>query len=139
MGGRFGPFKPRQRENRPPRLPHEPRSRLSETPVRYHVELRESAHEDLEDIWRYIARGNPLNAERYIAKIHDAIGRLTLLPNTHGEPPGLAGLGVRQLLVGSHRALFFVYEPGRTVAVVRILHTSESTEKYETELRQALD
>jgi len=115
-----------------------PRGRGADDRARYEVQLRESAHEDLERIYEYIAETHPLNAARYVDRIHRALESLSLLPRAHREPPGLGGLGVRQVIVGAHRALFFVREDLRRVDVVRIVHVRQDAESYEADLREAL-
>lgn len=105
----------------------------------YRVRLRQLAFEDLLEIRAYIARNNPLNAERYVDRILAHVDRLATIPNMYPRAPTRRRFRLRQLLVGSHRVLFRVLDADGIVDVLRVIHQREQVEKYASSLDDPVD
>src|SRR6185369_5420938 len=89
---------------------------------RYHLELSPLALRDLEEIGLYIATDSPLKAERFVARIHDRLGRLTRFPTAYGIAPEADAfdIEIRQMIIRPYRALFVI--EFLRVRVLRVIH-----------------
>ena len=88
---------------------------------KYTVITSDSAHEDLNDIYAWIAYDAPLNAARFYSRLADAILSLEEFPFRGSPAPeaALAGKDIRQLVIGYYRILFLVREDQVFVLHVR--------------------
>lgn len=53
------------------------------------LEISKDAENDLLDIWPYIAKDQPVNADRFIDKIHEKLIKLTEFPELGKQRPEL--------------------------------------------------
>ena len=106
---------------------------------RYRVDIREHALEEIEAIGAYIARRNPLNAERYTSDILDAIDGLASFPDAHPASKDLTGLGIRYAILGSHRIYFRVLESRRVVDVFCVVDARRSARVIRAQLRSGFE
>ncbi len=93
--------------------------------MKYRVIIETRAAGDLQAHFEWIeAQGAPLNAERWLEGVMEAIQSLATMPNRCPLAPenGWLGLEIRQHVYGSHRILFTIH--GRVVSVLHIRHAS---------------
>ena len=83
------------------------------------VFIRPSADSDLDDIFSWIARDDPIAAERLIGRIIDAAIGLGPFPEKGRRRPEL-GEDVRSIVIGKY-VILYQSEPA-SVNVVRIVH-----------------
>jgi toxin ParE1/3/4 len=81
--------------------------------------LNDDAHNDLEKIWKHIAKDKPLSASDFIAEILDCIERLAAMPRMGRERPEF-GDGIRSFPHGHY--IIFYESRGPRIEVVRIRH-----------------
>ena len=79
----------------------------------YHVEITPEAERDLDEAYRYIAEGSPLNALRWWRRFYVVAER----PESEAVP-----FEVRQKLYGKYRILFTIQ--GDRVIVLRVRHAA---------------
>lgn len=78
------------------------------------------AHQDIEDIWDYIAEDSMAAADRVVARIYDAIELLPEMPRLGRPRPEWTNKPVRFLVVDNYHV---VYVPAsRPIVVLAILH-----------------
>jgi len=92
--------------------------------MKYSVEMTPTAERELKSAFRYIHARSPLNAVRWLKKIHQAIDSLEDFPTRCGIARESAHLGetLRQFVFKSHRIIFFVDEPSKTVRILFVRH-----------------
>jgi plasmid stabilization system protein ParE len=91
----------------------------------YAVRVAPPVYEDLEAIRSYIAISNPLNADRYVDRIVEAIDHLCTLPHVWITVPTAKRKDIRQLTVGSHRVVYRVVEESGIVEVFGVAHARQ--------------
>ena len=89
------------------------------------VELTQPAHDDLQDIWAYIARGNVQAADHLVDRIHELCS-LYASQSEAGTRADDFGQGLRYFSVG-HYVVFFRHEPD-SLLVIRVLHGARHIE-----------
>jgi len=94
----------------------------------YAVEITDAVLDAIEDQARYIAidHASPLNSERWIERVFDAVDGLSAMPQRHAlaiEDEYLP-YEVRRVLIGNHHLLFTVDERAKTVWVIGLRHGS---------------
>lgn len=93
-------------------------------PIRYQVKITRTAEGDLKEIWDYIAKDSPDEAERFIARIEHQVTTLEQYPERCPSVPEneVLGTGYRHILYGDYRTIFRISE--KTVYILRIIHGS---------------
>lgn len=81
-----------------------------------------AAERDLYDIHSYIARDQPINADRFVARLIDRAEEATRYPAKHRKVPELDCDDVREVLEGQYRIIFHVH--AHEVEVIAVLHGS---------------
>jgi plasmid stabilization system protein ParE len=94
--------------------------------MKYRVELSQFARDAIHEYVRFIAieRQSPLNAERWLQKVWEAIDSLESLPyrcplapeNEHRE------YEIRMRIVGDYLLLYTIDEPNKTVHILGFRH-----------------
>jgi len=82
------------------------------------VILSPLAEEDLTEIWTYIAKDSPQEADRFLSLLYDKCQLLASAPRLGTERPDLAP-GIRGFPVGSH--VIFYRKTKRGVEIARVL------------------
>ncbi len=97
-------------------------SRDSEVKKIYNVKITESAQNDIEEIWQYIALDSIKTATKFINKIERAIFSLKSFPERNSLIPEYEILKIdyRQLIYKNYRIIYRISE--NVVYVLRILH-----------------
>jgi toxin ParE1/3/4 len=85
------------------------------------VIVRESAEDDLDQIFAWIARDNPRAAADVISRIRNQINRLETDSLAHMGRPGLVE-GTRELIEYPYIIVYKVYDEAREVVVLSITH-----------------
>lgn len=102
-------------------------------PTRFQVEITQSAEEDLEEIWTYIAEDNPEAADRFVLNLEEKAQTLEQFPQRCPLIPENEFLGrrYRHLILDRYRVVFRISK--ETVFVLRIVHGSRllDTEVFE--------
>ncbi len=83
------------------------------------IERSRASVSDYEEIWRYIARDNPIAADRLITTFERHLSTLALMPAMGREEPHLAA-NLRSFPVGNY--LIFYRPMADGIGVVRVLH-----------------
>lgn len=93
-------------------------------PTRFRVEIAQSAEEDLEEIWTYIAQDNPEAASRLVLNLEEKVQTLEQFPQRCPPIPEGEFLGrrYRHLILDRYRVIFRISQ--KTVFVLRIVHGS---------------
>ena len=86
------------------------------------VRLTKAANRDLQDIWKFIAADNRSAAQAYTDKLRSVITQLGAFPELGRARDGVL-IGMRSIAVESH--LIFYTVSGRTVRIIRILHSKQ--------------
>ena len=95
----------------------------------YQVIVTPEAQADIRQIFQFICERSPLNAARWLQNIYERIETL----ENHPERCGAARErqyfeeDLRQLLFKSHRAVFWINKPEKTVYVLRVRHAKQET------------
>jgi plasmid stabilization system protein ParE len=87
----------------------------------YSVELSFRARRDLEQIVAYISANSPRNAARWRRRLQEKLRSLSTMPTACGLAPEdqVSGREIRQLLFGTYRVLFTIYQTKVFVLTVR--------------------
>jgi len=85
------------------------------------LKFTEPAEIDLSEIGEYIAKDNPINALRFIEKLHERCGLLTKNPFS-GRPRNETGSGLRSIIFGRYVIFYHVIDD--CLEIVRIIHGS---------------
>ena len=92
----------------------------------YKIELTETAHEDLEDIVKYIAKDlhEPAIARKIHAKIISELKKLKAMPERHAVAidTHLRSLGIRPFYIDNYIAPYTIIAESNTILIVRILY-----------------
>jgi plasmid stabilization system protein ParE len=93
-------------------------------PARFAVSFSQSAEQDLEEIWSFIAADNVDEATRFVLQLEQQIERLERFPERCPLIPEneLLHTKYRHLIQGEYRTIFRV--AGRNVYILRILHSA---------------
>lgn len=93
-------------------------------PTRYQVKITNVAENDLKEIWDYIGKDSPREAERFIARIEQQLTTLEQYPERCPSVPEneVLGTGYRHILYGDYRTIFRISQ--KTVYILRIIHGS---------------
>jgi plasmid stabilization system protein ParE len=85
------------------------------------VEFSFLARRDVDLIVAYIAARSPLNSARWRQRLHEKLRSLRKMPTACGLAPEdqVSGREIRQLLFGSYRILFTIYQTKVFVLTVR--------------------
>ena len=98
----------------------------------YSVTIQPDARIELDEIYAYIARTleNPLDAQRLVGRLEDAILSLDELPYRAplSRDPRFAIQGVRTLTVESYMIYYIVDDVLSEVSVVHVAHHLRSSE-----------
>ena len=86
------------------------------------------SEEELIDIWSYIAEDQPLNADRFLNRLHDSMLRLAETPKMGVERPELIK-GLRSYPVGSY--LLYYRINNTQLEIVRVLSASRDVENVD--------
>ncbi len=88
----------------------------------YKISITESAQNDIEEIWQYIALDNIKTATKFIDRIEKAIFSLESFPERNPLIPEYEILNIdyRQLVYKKYRIIYRISE--NIVYVLRILH-----------------
>jgi len=81
-----------------------------------------AAEYDLYDIHSYIAKDQPINADRFVARLIERAEEATLYPHKHRKAPELDRDDVREVFEGQYRIIFQVHT--HEVEVIAVLHGS---------------
>jgi toxin ParE1/3/4 len=76
---------------------------------------------DLIDIWLYVAEDQPVNADRLLDRLHDAVMLLAETPNMGVDRPALAN-GIKSFPIGRY-ILYYRIKPD-VLELVRVLSAS---------------
>jgi plasmid stabilization system protein ParE len=94
--------------------------------IRYEVQLTDAALAAIGAQARYIAEevGAPLNAQRWLEQVWDAVDSLERFPRrgSMAEEDAYVEYEVRQLIVDSHLLLFTVDDEQRRVWIIGLRH-----------------
>jgi toxin ParE1/3/4 len=94
------------------------------------VVVRESAAQDLEQIFEWIAKDSPRAAADVIWRIQQRINRLELDPLAHMGRPGLVA-GTRELVEFPYIIVYKVFDDLQDVVVLSIVHGAQDREGTE--------
>ncbi|MEI9898022.1 MAG: type II toxin-antitoxin system RelE/ParE family toxin [Chthoniobacter sp.] len=96
------------------------------------IERSRASISDYEEIWRYIARDNPVAADRMITTLERQLSMLAAMPGAGRKEPKLA-VDLRSFPVGNYLIFYRPLEDG--LAVVRVLHGARdiTSEYFEEE------
>lgn len=86
------------------------------------------AHADIAGIWDYIAKDDPIAADRVDREIHEAIQGLAAMPGKGHLRPDVADAQYRFWSVYSYVIVYRM--EGRTLVVVRIVHGARDLKKF---------
>lgn len=86
-----------------------------------------AAREELEDIFRWIAKDNPGAAYQLIAQIEAKVMRLEFPELTHMGRPGLVE-GTRELLEWPYIVVYKVFEDREEIVVLSVVHGARDRE-----------
>jgi plasmid stabilization system protein ParE len=94
--------------------------------VKFAVEFTPTAQAELWAAFEYIHERAPLNAARWLRGIYKAIDTLESFPSRCGIAPESKYLDaeLRHLVFKSHRVIFFIDQPARTVRILYVRHGS---------------
>ena len=79
------------------------------------------AEDDLIDIWVYIARNNPINADRFLDRLEERCQTLAEFPETGTHRDELIK-DLRSFPLGDYMVFYFVIDGG--INIVRVLHSA---------------
>jgi toxin ParE1/3/4 len=85
-----------------------------------HLFITSDARSDLIEIWTYIARDNPLAADRLMARINRAFDLIATFPLIGVVDPEI-GKGRRRYIVGKYLLIYRIPDRGG-IEVLRIYH-----------------
>ena len=88
------------------------------------VILRESALEDIDRIHAWIARDNPLAANKMAARIRDRISFLEVDALAHMGRPGLVA-GTRELIEYPYIIVYTVEDHKNEIVVLAVMHGAQ--------------
>ncbi len=91
------------------------------------VIVRESAEDDLDHIFVWIAKDNPRAAAGMVSRIRERINRLELDPLAHMGRPGLIE-GTRELVEYPYIIVYKVFDERREIVVLSIVHGAQDRE-----------
>ena len=93
-------------------------------PKKYQVEITQKAEDDLEAIWQYIAKNNPINADRLVSRLEIQTTTLESFPKRGVLIPenNIFGTDYRQLIHKDYRTIYKI--SGSKVFVMRVVHGS---------------
>lgn len=94
--------------------------------MKYAVEMTPTAEAELRSAFQYIHLQAPLNAARWLKGIYKAIDTLELFPTRCGiaREAQYLNADLRQYIFKSHRIVFIIDEPAKTVRVLYVRHAS---------------
>ena len=92
---------------------------------RYHINIKPTAENDLENCYLHIAEDSPQNALNWYLSIVDAIEKLDKMAERCPIAPEDQDirLGIRHLIIGSYRVLYKI--DGDTVDVLHVRHSAK--------------
>ncbi|MBI5909302.1 MAG: type II toxin-antitoxin system RelE/ParE family toxin [Betaproteobacteria bacterium] len=93
------------------------------------VIVRETAEDDLDDIFQWIARDNPRAAARMVARIRDRINGLELNSLAHMGRLGFVA-GTLELVEYPYLIIYQVHDARREVVVLSIMHGARDREAH---------
>ncbi len=88
------------------------------------VIVRETAEDDLDRIFAWIAKDNPRAAAALVSRIRERINRLELNPLAHMGRPGFVE-GTRELVEYPYVIVYKVFDERREILVLSILHGAQ--------------
>ena len=93
-------------------------------PTRFRVEITQSAEDDLEEIWSYIAEDSPETASGFVLNLEEKVQTLEQFPQRCPLIPENEFLGrrYRHLILDRYRVIFRLSK--EIVFVLRIIHGS---------------
>ena len=95
--------------------------------MKYAVELTPTAESQLKAAFAYIHERAPLNAQRWLVAIHQAIDSLETLPHRCSAAREAEHLGepLKHYLFKSHRIIFWIDEEKKAVRILNIRHSAQ--------------
>ena len=98
----------------------------------YSVTIQPDAQVELDEIYAYVAQTlkNPLDAQRLVGRLEDAILSLAEMPyrSPLSRDPRFAIQGVRTLAVGNHVIYYIVDDVLLEVSIVHMAHQLRNSE-----------
>lgn len=93
-------------------------------PTHYQVKITRTAEVDLKEIWDFIGKDSPREAERFVDRVEQQLTTLEQYPERCPSVPEneVLGTGYRHILYGDYRTIFRISQ--KTVYILRIIHGS---------------
>lgn len=90
----------------------------------FRVVVTAEAERNLDALFRYVARDNPINARRFVTELRERLKALRTLPRRCPRAPedGRRGLEIRHLVHGDYRVIFAIIDD--TVAILQVRHSA---------------
>lgn len=90
----------------------------------YQIVFTEVASDDLESIVRFIARDNPVAAERFGNKLRECVYPLAQFPQLGRVMPEKGDENIREIVLGSYRIFYRTKHEHRLIEVLRYWHAA---------------
>lgn len=98
---------------------------------KFNINITSKAQNDLEEIWRYIAEDNLLQAEKFVTLLEEKINSLEVFPERCPQiNHPLLNRNYRQLIYENYRTVFRIEK--NQVYILRIIHTARLLESMTT-------
>jgi toxin ParE1/3/4 len=93
-------------------------------PVRYQVIMTPRAELDLDDIYNFIAKDSPPNAEKFVSLLIGSIHDLHTMPNRYGIYQGRrrSKRAIRRMAIKLYLVYYRVDDARRSVEIITIRH-----------------
>lgn len=102
-------------------------------PEKFNINITSKAQNDLEEIWRYIAEDNLLQAEKFVNLLEEKINSLEVFPERCSKiNHPLSNRNYRQLIYENYRIVFRIEK--NQIYILRIIHTARLLESMTTTL-----
>ena len=92
------------------------------------IRWTEPAVLDLENIRNYIARDSEHYAAEFIARIINAVEKLSMLPNMGRRVPEIDNDSIREIIFHNYRIIYSTENGGRTL-ILGIIHVARDMNK----------
>ena len=86
----------------------------------WRIEWTEVALDDLEQVWRYIARDSEYYASAFIRQVREAARSLAYLPNRHRVVPEFGDEAIRETYIKQYRLIYQVTD--EVVYILAFIH-----------------
>ena len=93
-------------------------------PTHFQVKITHTAEGDLREIWDFISKDSPREAEKFVTHIENQIDTLEQYPERCPLIPEneVLGTGYRHILYGDYRTVFRISK--KSIFILRIIHGS---------------